>query len=428
MKKICILAIAIFICSLIPYQTRAVFQSGQTDQSRAPALNTSHVSAPHGIATPHLNNRVSSNSWLYEHRYLSASHHCGLADATSSFCVVGPGFSMVLVLFGIATVIFVISSRRKKRAQSRGKLMALIYLSGLNALFLVQFLAVLSYAHTLPDQLGLKNWLLIACLAFWISIVYWFIKRKDRTYNSQLVSQVIAFCVFLFAYFMNMDYTRTCIGILEGQPCTTDSVQSAPIILILVILLGIVALGWLLVLRLLKKDRKKIEKIIKKSSKTLSPRISKIASIGILAAVAVLLIGGAAYYILTRPPENVIENNDLTYTLRGKVTVKRTSCGLERLQSDGTVKKGGGICDAGNSLAVDDVSISTGGGCLCGHDKYPFYISDIDNVHAGDLVEVRYVKKKDGYKSTDCASCYIKKQNSNNIEKQTAIGKPGTRL
>lgn len=96
-----------------------------------------------------------------------------------------------------------------------------------------------------------------------------------------------------------------------------------------------------------------------------------------------------------------------TYRVKGQVTQKRTSCGLETLQADGTVKQGLGICDAGNSLKVDGLQIWTGGGALVA--KPPKYITDIESISAGDRVEVRYVKEARGYASTNCESCYVKK-------------------
>src|SRR5690606_19546267 len=92
----------------------------------------------------------------------------------------------------------------------------------------------------------------------------------------------------------------------------------------------------------------------------------------------------------------------------GQVTQKRTGCGGEKLLTDGTVKKGGGVCDGGDSLLIgDSLGISTGGGGWGSmHTKY---ITDIKTIGAGDRIQVRYAKDERGNASTNCSSCYIKK-------------------
>jgi hypothetical protein len=111
-------------------------------------------------------------------------------------------------------------------------------------------------------------------------------------------------------------------------------------------------------------------------------------------------------------------STDITYVLKGKITEKQTSCGREILSEDGTLKRVGGICDGGNSLEIDGVSISTGGGALV---PLPVYTSNIESLHSGDVVEIRYVKDEEGYTSTNCKSCYIKKSGSSKPEPQTLI-------
>lgn len=108
--------------------------------------------------------------------------------------------------------------------------------------------------------------------------------------------------------------------------------------------------------------------------------------------------------------------DDLTYSIKGKITEKRTSCGEEILDDNGRPKHIKGICDAGNSIVINEVRISAGGGALTGNP--PTYITNIDSVHAGDIVEVRYIKSEDGRPSTNCESCYIKKEGAQQKEPQ----------
>lgn len=96
-----------------------------------------------------------------------------------------------------------------------------------------------------------------------------------------------------------------------------------------------------------------------------------------------------------------------TYTAKGQVTKKRTSCSVEILGTDGMITRGGGICDAGNSLEVAELQVSTGGGALESPPRK--YVTDIKSIHAGDEVEVRYAKDAYGNASTNCKSCYVKK-------------------
>ncbi|MNR34655.1 hypothetical protein D3C85_1524450 [compost metagenome] len=117
-------------------------------------------------------------------------------------------------------------------------------------------------------------------------------------------------------------------------------------------------------------------------------------------------------------------STDTAYVLKGKITEKRTSCGREILSEDGIVKHIGGICDGGNSLKIGGINISTGGGALV---PLPVYISNIESLHPGDIVEIRYVESGEGRKSTNCKSCYVKKSGSSKPETQTLIEKRTSR-
>lgn len=99
-----------------------------------------------------------------------------------------------------------------------------------------------------------------------------------------------------------------------------------------------------------------------------------------------------------------------TATVKGKITEKRTSCAKEILDSNGQPKSVSWICDSGNGIVINDISISTGGGS--NPTKRPRYITEIKSLHAGDVVEVRYIKNEYGRASTDCKSCYVKKENA----------------
>lgn len=113
-------------------------------------------------------------------------------------------------------------------------------------------------------------------------------------------------------------------------------------------------------------------------------------------------------------------SSESTLVVKGKITEKRTSCGREILDSNGKPERVAGICDAGNSIVVDNVTISTGGGSN-GTDR-PKYITNIDSLHAGDVVEVRYILDKDERPSTDCESCFVKKEGSLQKEPQNKQG------
>lgn len=157
---------------------------------------------------------------------------------------------------------------------------------------------------------------------------------------------------------------------------------------------------------------------MKKSTKT--QRMNQKKSLLVLSIAVGLLVSLYAYMHFAT---SVTQHETKIYSIEGTVYTKRTSCGLEQLQSDGTVQRGGGVCDGGNSLTVDKLRINTGGGSL-GSRSYPYYISDIKSIHAGDVVEVKYVLDKSGYANTNCASCYVKKQGSSNTETQEKIEKP----
>lgn len=125
----------------------------------------------------------------------------------------------------------------------------------------------------------------------------------------------------------------------------------------------------------------------------------------ILLAAAMLVIA-AIFYLLAIPHKQTIENSDHTFTTVGIVTLKRGSCGGEKLQSDGTVKQIAAICDGGNYLTVNNHTISTGGGALRG--GRPEREFDITNIHPGNWVEIRYAKINDNNLTTNCQTCYVK--------------------
>jgi hypothetical protein len=101
----------------------------------------------------------------------------------------------------------------------------------------------------------------------------------------------------------------------------------------------------------------------------------------------------------------------LGITESGIVTKKYKGCGKETLQSDGSYVKGGGLCDGGNSITLNDKTISTGGGALTGKKER---IANTENIHPGDIVEVQYISENGAY-STDCETCYIKLLNQQSI-------------
>lgn len=139
----------------------------------------------------------------------------------------------------------------------------------------------------------------------------------------------------------------------------------------------------------------------------------------IIVVLGIVLVGilGFVFWNNFMRPEPDTSKDDPTYSVKGKVTEKRTSCGREILGSDGKPKHVAGICDAGNNIVINDVHISTGGGALVSNP--PKYITNIESVHAGDVVEVRYTKDEDGRASTNCESCYVKKEGSLQKEPQS---------
>lgn len=142
-----------------------------------------------------------------------------------------------------------------------------------------------------------------------------------------------------------------------------------------------------------------------------------------LIVLALMGLSVASFFILTRQDDS----KDSIQVLKGRVTKKQTSCGLEILSKDGTPERKGGICDGGNYLTVDDITISTGGGSLGEYGNRPYYITNITNIHAGDRVEVGYVVKQGNHKSTNCSSCYVKKIGSFHKEPQQVVQKPSVR-
>lgn len=138
----------------------------------------------------------------------------------------------------------------------------------------------------------------------------------------------------------------------------------------------------------------------------------------IIVVLGLALVGtlGFVFWNNFMRPEPDTSNDDSTHSIKGKITEKRTSCGGEVLDNNGEVRPVKGICDAGNGIVIDKMYISTGGGGLTS--TPPKYITNIESVHAGDTVEVRYIQDKDGHSSTDCESCYVKKEGSLNKEPQ----------
>ena len=95
-----------------------------------------------------------------------------------------------------------------------------------------------------------------------------------------------------------------------------------------------------------------------------------------------------------------------TSMLTGRVIEKNMSCSKEVLQSDTMYKNVAGLCDGGNNLVIGSSRISTGGGAkTAGLER----ITDISGIHPGDIVEVKYVNDANGYMSTSCHSCYVRK-------------------
>lgn len=127
----------------------------------------------------------------------------------------------------------------------------------------------------------------------------------------------------------------------------------------------------------------------------------------VLMLISIVVLVGVVSYVLFAGRQGVFDGSkDSAHVIKGQVRMKRTSCGMESLQKDGAIKQGAGICDAGNSLTVGELSVSTGGGALTGkHER----VSDITAIHAGDYVEIRYVQDESGLASTNCDSCYVKK-------------------
>jgi hypothetical protein len=142
---------------------------------------------------------------------------------------------------------------------------------------------------------------------------------------------------------------------------------------------------------------------------------SHIAIITVLGLVLVGMLGFVFWNNFMRSEPDTFKDNP-TYSIKGKITEKRTSCGGEVLDNNGEPKRVKGICDAGNGIVIDKMYISTGGGGLTSNP--PKYITNIESVHAGDVVEVRYIKDEDEHSSTNCESCYVKKEGSLNKEPQ----------
>ncbi|MBL8160248.1 hypothetical protein JNJ66_07390 [Candidatus Saccharibacteria bacterium] len=138
------------------------------------------------------------------------------------------------------------------------------------------------------------------------------------------------------------------------------------------------------------------------------------AAAGVILVVVVLLIAkvaGGAWQAeedkrTLMHTDQIVEASKEKHVIRGTVVEKQTSCGGERLPGYDEYQLTIGICDGGNAVSVDGLIISTGGGALNGGARE--HISDIKDIHAGDKVEVRYVKNGE-WASTNCESCYVKK-------------------
>jgi hypothetical protein len=154
-------------------------------------------------------------------------------------------------------------------------------------------------------------------------------------------------------------------------------------------------------------------------NKSLSQKGS--AHVAIIIVLVAALIGALGFVFWSNFIQPKIDTpvNDSTSLIKGKITEKRTSCGREVLGDDDKPKPVAGVCDGGNNIVINGVGISTGGGALTGNPS--IYQTNIESVHAGDIVEVRYIQDKDGYPSTNCESCYIKKEGSSQKEPQDKL-------
>jgi|GEM_PF-4836265 len=143
---------------------------------------------------------------------------------------------------------------------------------------------------------------------------------------------------------------------------------------------------------------------MKKETKTAKKRhaATGLKALIFISLLTFAIVAGVYFYTSHRS-----ENTDITYTLSGMITTKLTSCGEEHLVN-GHPEHESGICDSGEHLIVNGVSVFTGGGALSIYPKYPAYMSDIGGIHVGDRVEIRYVHDENGGNSTNCKSCYVK--------------------
>jgi hypothetical protein len=106
-------------------------------------------------------------------------------------------------------------------------------------------------------------------------------------------------------------------------------------------------------------------------------------------------------------PANIVANDDNTLTIKGQLTKKQTSCGgVEVLKTDGTVSRSGDLCDGSTTLLIGEVAI-TSGSEVSNHT-----VTDVGGVHPGEDVEVRYVGNESKGSTNNCASCYVKLQNT----------------
>lgn len=130
--------------------------------------------------------------------------------------------------------------------------------------------------------------------------------------------------------------------------------------------------------------------------------------------VVIVIVAGICVLAACLVAWQYATNDTMVVTERGVVQEKDESCTRELLQSDGSYTSGKGVCDGGNYMKLNGVSISIGGGSM---KLEPQQIADITDVHPGDTVEVRYIKQ-DGQGSTDCSTCYAKilKKNSHPAE------------
>jgi hypothetical protein len=123
-------------------------------------------------------------------------------------------------------------------------------------------------------------------------------------------------------------------------------------------------------------------------------------AISILVLVAAL---GVTLWKNSQPSSTQPEAQVTPLELSGVVTKKVTSCGVDTLREDGTIKKSAGICDGGEYLVVNSKSIATSSG---GPGVDGFSVNT-DSIKPGDEVIVHYVPSEAGGLTLDCQLCSV---------------------